>query len=131
MCIDEDIRGGLAVFSVGGHLLSRPDVALLHDRISDLAKSGATKVVVDFRRSKLIGAAMLGVLAASQRMLRSVGGELRLVGIAANMGRALTVTHLRNSFRILKTVAEAVASFGVCERALSEPGPARSLCCSQ
>ena len=129
MNIDEEIRDGVTILRVCGNVMSRPDVAHFHNRVKHLAEAGSTKVVVDLSKAKLFGAAMLGILAASQKTLRCAGGGLRVVGITKRLDRMITVSHLESRLQTLGTVDRALTSFGDCKRALLEGGSDSYVCC--
>ena len=72
---------------------------------------GVVNVVVDFSKVKWFGSTMLGVLATSLKMLRDVGGDIRLAGIANRMESLMMVGQLSSHFRALETVDAAIESF--------------------
>lgn len=109
--LQEQIRDQVAVLALGGRLASGPDVAGIHDRIRDLARSQVVHIVVDFSDVEWFGSAMLGVLAASYTTLQNAGGGICLCGVSEKIRAIMAVARLTDVFRTCDTVDDAMASF--------------------
>lgn len=115
--VGERNQGGVVVISVSGDPAARSEVAPLRRKIRNLARNGASIVVVDLSRTKYVGASMLGELIRGLKTLRNAGGDLKLSGVTRGVARVLNTTRLSE---FLKKSDEAAAEHGADTVVLSD-----------
>ena len=102
--------GGVAVIVPSGRL----DVAgapALKDAISQLAKNGPPKVVIDMEGISFVDSTGLGSVIAALKEIRSSQGELRLAAPNQQVRVVLELTTLDRVFPYYATVEEALTGF--------------------
>jgi len=100
------MHGGVAAFTV---TLAAPEF------LSDLARAqgGRTRnlVILNLSGVRALDASGLGGLAATLRLVREVGGELKVVAGSAAINELLRRTHLSVALPAVASEADAIASF--------------------
>ncbi|TMC54133.1 MAG: STAS domain-containing protein [Chloroflexi bacterium] len=102
--------GGVAVIVPSGRL----DVAgapALKDAISQLAKNGPPKVVIDMEGISFVDSTGLGSVISALKEIRNSQGELRLAAPNQQVRVVLELTTLDRVFPYYATVEEALAGF--------------------
>lgn len=90
----------------------RLDVAgapMLKDAITELVKSGPSKVVIDMEGVSFVDSTGLGSVIAALKQIRSNQGELRLAAPNQQVRVVLELTTLDRVFPYFATVEEALA----------------------
>jgi anti-sigma B factor antagonist len=103
-------EGGITVVAPTGRL----DVAgapALKDAITDLAKNGAPKVVIDMEGVSFVDSTGLGSVIAALKRIRNRQGELRLAAPNQQVRVVLELTTLDKVFPYFATLEEALAGF--------------------
>jgi len=111
MEIQERIIGTVAVLTLHGRMMSKPDVTPFGVYVRRLMDNGVLRVVVDLSGVRWLSAAMLGGLVQGLKVTRQVGGDLRLAEMTRGAMRVLEVTQLSKVFWIEETVDQAVVGF--------------------
>ena len=102
--------GGVTVVAPTGRL----DVAgapALKDAMSDLAKNGPPKVVIDMEGISFVDSTGLGSVIAALKQIRHRQGELRLAAPNQQVRVVLELTTLDKVFPYFASVEEALAGF--------------------
>ena len=103
-------EGGVTVVAPTGRL----DVAgapALKDAISDVAKNGPPKVVIDMEGVSFVDSTGLGSVIAVLKQIRNRRGELRLAAPNQQVRVVLELTTLDRVFPYFATLEEALAGF--------------------
>jgi anti-anti-sigma factor len=103
-------EGGVTVVAPTGRL----DVAgapALKDAISDVAKNGPPKVVIDMEGINFVDSTGLGSVIAVLKQIRNRRGELRLAAPNQQVRVVLELTTLDKVFPYFATLEEALAGF--------------------
>ncbi|HEY2436955.1 MAG TPA: STAS domain-containing protein [Solirubrobacteraceae bacterium] len=103
-------EGGVTVVAPTGRL----DVAgapALKDAISDVAKNGPPKVVIDMEGISFVDSTGLGSVIAVLKQIRNRRGELRLAAPNQQVRVVLELTTLDKVFPYFATLEEALAGF--------------------
>jgi anti-sigma B factor antagonist len=103
-------EGGVTVVAPTGRL----DVAgapALKDAISDVAKNGPPKVVIDMEGVSFVDSTGLGSVIAVLKQIRNRRGELRLAAPNQQVRVVLELTTLDKVFPYFATLEEALAGF--------------------
>jgi anti-sigma B factor antagonist len=103
-------EGGITVVAPTGRL----DVAgapALKDAISDLARNGPPKVVLDMEGITFVDSTGLGSVIAALKQIRKQQGELRLAAPNQQVRVVLELTTLDKVFPYFATLEDALAGF--------------------
>ena len=103
-------ENGVTVISPTGRL----DVAgapALREALSEIAKEGPPRVVIDMEGVSFVDSTGLGSVIAALKQLRSTQGELRLAAPNQQVRVVLELTTLDRVFPYYATVEEALAGF--------------------
>ncbi len=111
MIIKESYEDGITVVHVEGDFLSEPDQRMFQERIRELARKGAKKVVIDLVKVKHMNSCGLGSLVCALTTLRKSGGDIRLANMCGGIHDLFIITQLEKIFESSPTVEEAVAQF--------------------
>lgn len=102
--------GGVTVVTPTGRLdvMGAP---ALKEVVSDVAKEGQPKVVIDMEGVSFVDSTGLGSVIAALKQVRSKQGELRLAAPNQQVRVVLELTTLDRVFPYFATVEEALAGF--------------------
>jgi anti-sigma B factor antagonist len=103
-------EGGVTVVAPTGRL----DVAgapALKDAISDLARNGPPKIVLDMEGITFVDSTGLGSVIAALKQIRKQQGELRLAAPNQQVRVVLELTTLDKVFPYFATLEDALAGF--------------------
>jgi anti-sigma B factor antagonist len=103
-------EGGVTVVAPTGRL----DVAgapALKDAISDLARNGPPKIVLDMEGVTFVDSTGLGSVIAALKQIRKQQGELRLAAPNQQVRVVLELTTLDKVFPYFATLEDALAGF--------------------
>lgn len=111
MQINEEIRGDVAVVTLGGALLDEEDGQELERKVASLATDNLTRIVFDAGKLHGINSQGLSALLRVVRSVRRKGGDIRIAGLDARLENLLAVTRLVRVFDTYETVGRALASY--------------------
>lgn len=97
---DRSILDGLTVDAIGKKLYELVD------------ERAQRKVVLDFSAVRFLTSTMLSVLVSLRNKCAAIKGELVLVGLAGDLMKVFTVSHLDSLFTFAKDEAEAFQQLG-------------------
>ena len=106
-------KEGIVIITPKGKMTTGPDLEKLHDKIKELVRIGARRMVIDLGEVEVMDSRGLGILVAALTSLRNVGGELKLARITNKIQSLLVITHLSTVFKTYDSADEAQNSFQV------------------
>ena len=109
MNVKENISGTTAVLTLVGDFWKSGDWAL-YEKVKTLIDGGLRHIVVDFSDINRINSIAIGVLVASLKTLREVGGDLAVSGANNDVQSVLKIVNLYAVIPICDTVDEALAA---------------------
>jgi len=104
-------KEGIVIITPKGKMTAGPDLEKLHDKIKELVRIGARRMVIDLGEVELMDSRGLGILVAALTSLKNVGGELKLSRITNKIQSLLVITHLSTVFKTFSSADEALKSF--------------------
>jgi anti-sigma B factor antagonist len=111
MKYDISEKEGVVVVTPKGRMMADPELEKLHEKIKELVRIGARKMVIDLGDVELMDSRGLGILVSALTSLRNVQGELKLSRITNKIQSLLVITQLSTVFKTYDSVAEALKSF--------------------
>ncbi len=111
MTIAERGVGGVIVLDLDGQLSFGDTAECLREHLDSLLARDETRVILNLGRLSTMDSSGLGEILRGQRMFQQQGGDLRLVGVAANVHRTLEMTRVGSRMRTFDSEEVAVASF--------------------
>ena len=103
--------GDVTVIDMDGRVTLGEGSALLRDLVREKLGKGRRKIVLNLAGISYIDSTGLGELVSGYRMIKSEGGELKLLNLNNKVAELLEITKLYTVFDIHNQEAEAVASF--------------------
>jgi anti-sigma B factor antagonist len=103
--------GGVIVIDLEGRITLGDGSALLRDLIRENLDQGHKKLLLNLAAISYLDSTGLGELVSGYRLVKSNGGELKLLNLNKKVTDLLQVTKLYTVFDIHNDEAQAVASF--------------------
>ena len=103
--------GGVTVIDMDGRITLGEGSTLLRDLIRENLDAGHKKIVMNLAGINYIDSTGLGELVSAYRLVKSQGGELKLLNLNKKVSDLLQITRLYAVFDIHNDEAQAVASF--------------------
>ena len=103
--------GGVIVIDLDGRITLGDGSALLRDLIRENLDQGHKKLLLNLAAISYLDSTGLGELVSGYRLVKSNGGELKLLNLNKKVTDLLQVTKLYSVFDIHNDEAQAVASF--------------------
>ncbi len=103
--------GEVTVIDLDGRITLGDGSALLRDLIRENLGKGHTKLVLNLAAISYLDSTGLGELVSGYRLVKSAGGELKLLNLNKKVSDLLQVTKLYTVFDIHTDESQAVASF--------------------
>jgi len=103
--------GGVIVIDLDGRITLGDGSALLRDLIRENLNKGYKKLVLNLAAISYLDSTGLGELVSGYRLVKSQGGELKLLNLNKKVSDLLQVTKLYAVFDVHNVEAQAVASF--------------------
>ncbi|HXF48259.1 MAG TPA: STAS domain-containing protein [Verrucomicrobiae bacterium] len=104
-------KEGVVVVTPKGRMMAGPELEKLHEKIKELVRIGARKMVIDLGEVELMDSRGLGILVSALTSLRNVQGELKLSRITNKIESLLVITQLSKVFKTYGSVDEALKNF--------------------
>jgi len=108
--ISRDV-GDVTVIDMDGRITLGEGSALLRDLVRENVARGRKKIVMNLAGINYIDSTGLGELVAGYRLVKSEGGEIKLLNLNKKVTDLLQITKLYTVFDIHNQEAQAVASF--------------------
>jgi anti-sigma B factor antagonist len=102
---------GVIVIDLDGRITLGDGSALLRDLIRENITKGHTKLLLNLAAISYLDSTGLGELVSGYRLVKSNGGELKLLSLNKKVSDLLQVTKLYAVFDIHNDESQAVASF--------------------
>ena len=102
---------GVMVIDLDGRITLGDGSALLRDLIRENLNKGHKKLVLNLAAISYLDSTGLGELVSGYRLVKSQGGELKLLNLNKKVSDLLQVTKLYAVFDVPNVEAQAVASF--------------------
>src|SRR5579863_8420696 len=103
--------GDVTVIDMEGRITLGEGSALLRDLVKENLGKGHRKILMNLGGINYIDSTGLGELVSGYRLVKSEGGELKLLNLNKKVTDLLQITKLYTVFDIHNQEAEAVASF--------------------
>ena len=103
--------GGVIVIDLDGRITLGDGSALLRDLIHEHLDKGHKKLVLNLAAISYLDSTGLGEMVSGYRLVKSQGGELKLLNLNKKVSDLLQVTKLYTVFDIHNDETEAVTSF--------------------
>jgi len=103
--------GGITILDMDGRITLGEGSTLLRDLIRAKLHEGHKKIVMNMAGIHYIDSTGLGELVSSYRMVKSQGGELKLLNLDKKVSDLLQITRLYAVFDIHNNEAQAIAGF--------------------
>ena len=103
--------GGVTVIDMEGRITLGEGSALLRDLLRENLDAGHKKILMNLAGINYIDSTGLGELVSGYRLIKSEGGELKLLNLNKKVADLLQITKLYTVFDIHSQEAQAVASF--------------------
>ena len=103
--------GGVTVVDLDGRITLGDGSALLRDLIREKVNSGHKMLLLNLAGVNYIDSTGLGELVSGYRLVKTQGGELKLMNLNKRVNDLLQITRLYAVFDIHNDEVKAVASF--------------------
>jgi anti-sigma B factor antagonist len=103
--------GDVTVIDMDGRITLGEGSALLRDLVREKLGSGHKKIVMNLAGINYIDSTGLGELVSGYRLVKSEGGELKLLNLNKKVTDLLQITRLYTVFDIHNQEGQAIASF--------------------
>lgn len=101
-------KEGVVILAPEGRMMAGPGLDKMRDKIRELVRIGARRLVIDLGKVPWAGSPGLGLLLETKKLLQDSGGELRLARITEKIEDIIDVTRLTRQFDTSPSVNEAV-----------------------
>jgi anti-sigma B factor antagonist len=103
--------GDVTVIDMDGRITLGEGSALLRDLVHQYLGKGCRKIVLNLAGITYIDSTGLGELVSGYRLMKSEGGEIKLLNLNKKVSDLLQITKLYTVFDIHSQEAQAIASF--------------------
>ena len=103
--------GEVTVIDMEGRITLGEGSSLLRDLIQENLKKGRKKILMNLGGISYIDSTGLGELVSGYRLVKSEGGELKLLNLTKKVTDLLQITKLYTVFDVHNQESQAVASF--------------------
>ena len=103
--------GEVTVIDMDGRITLGEGSSLLRDLIQENLKKGRKKILMNLGGISYIDSTGLGELVSGYRLVKSQGGELKLLNLTKKVTDLLQITKLYTVFDVHNQESQAVASF--------------------
>jgi anti-sigma B factor antagonist len=103
--------GDVTVIDMEGRITLGEGSSLLRDLVREKVGKGRKKIVMNLAGVVYIDSTGLGELVSGYRLVKSEGGELKLLNLPKKVTDLLQITKLYNVFDIHNQESQAVGSF--------------------
>lgn len=100
---------GVEIVAVSGEI-DISNAGDLKQEIWAALDAGALNVVLDLTEATFLGSTAIGVVIATAKRVRPLGGNIAIVNVAANIGKTFTITGIDEMFAVVPTRDEAIAA---------------------
>jgi anti-sigma B factor antagonist len=115
--------GGVTIVDLSGRIVLGEGSAGIRDLVRNLIKEGSKKILLNLRDVDYIDSSGLGELVNAFTIMRSQGGELKLLNLTKRVRALLQITKLLTVFDITDDEASSLKSFSPAILPSSLPAP--------
>ena len=110
LSFNQSMHDDLMVLSVSGNLdsLTVPDI---RPEIEKIVASGVRKVALEMSSLEVIDSSGIGAIVSLFKRVRSLGGDVKIVGVRGQPREILRLLGLERAFDIVATLDEAAKRF--------------------
>ncbi len=108
----EKAIGDVLVLDARGRITLGEETEALRNRISEYARAGQLRILLDLGGVTYIDSAGLSTLVAGYTTVRREGGDLKLLNLTRRVHDLLQITRLSTVFDLFDSLPAALASFG-------------------
>ncbi len=108
----EKMIGDVLVLDARGRITLGEETQGLREKISECARAGQLRIVLDLGEITYIDSAGLSTLVAAYTTVRKRGGDLKLLNLTRRVHDLLQITRLSTVFERYDSLPSAIASFG-------------------
>jgi len=105
----KQVSPGTVVVAVSGRLVLGREVERLETAVKELADQSPGRVVFDLTGLDYADSAGIGTFVACLTLIKKAGGEMRMAGVNARVGRLFQLTGIDQLMTVFPTVADATA----------------------
>lgn len=105
----KQVSPGTVVVAVSGRLVLGREVERLEAAVKDLVNQTPGRVVFDLTGLDYADSAGIGTFVACLTLIKKAGGEMRMAGVNARVGRLFQLTGIDQLMTVFPTVADATA----------------------
>ena len=105
----KQVSPGTVLVAVSGRLVLGREVERLETVVKDLVEETPGRVVFDLTGLDYADSAGIGTFVACLTLIKKAGGEMRLAGVNARVGRLFQLTGIDQLMTVFPTVADATA----------------------
>ena len=105
----KQVSPGTVVVAVSGRLVLGREVERLESAVKDLVDQTPGRVVFDLTGLDYADSAGIGTFVACLTLIKKAGGEMRMAGVNARVGRLFQLTGIDQLMTVFPTVADATA----------------------
>jgi anti-sigma B factor antagonist len=109
--INPSEKEGITILNLRGRITAGPEVALLRERVQELAAGKNVRVILNLADVDYIDSTGLGALVVAATKLRNVDGVAKLLNLNKRTIELLVMTKLATIFEIFNDEQHAVNSF--------------------
>lgn len=99
--------GVFDVVTLEGDFLAEPEQNDFRSLVRNLVTDGSKHLIVNLAAIRHVNSCGLGSMVCALVMLKKNGGDFRLVGVNADVGKILEITHLDRVFQVYPGINEA------------------------
>ena len=103
--------GGVTIIDLDGRITLGEGSSLLRDLVREKVDAGHKKILMNLAGINYVDSTGLGELVSAYRLVKSQGGELKLLNLNKKVSDLLQITRLNAVFDIHNDEAQALASF--------------------
>jgi len=110
LSFEEGTHGDITTLAISGNLdsLTVPEIRPVIEKI---VNSGATKVALEISALEVVDSSGIGAMVSLFKRLRSIGGDVKIVGVQGQPREILRLLGLERAFDIVATLDEAASRF--------------------
>ena len=104
-------NGDVTIVEANGRLTLGEAASSLHREMLELMEHGFRRIVLNLANVSYVDSSGIGALVASQRVISSAGGQMKLSNLGSRVQRLLVLTELQKTFETFRDEESALDSF--------------------
>ncbi|MHB8410748.1 MAG: STAS domain-containing protein [Candidatus Acidiferrales bacterium] len=111
--------GDVTIVDLDGRIVIGLDNDSLHERLEELTRRGARKVLVNLTNVTQLDSSGISTIVRAFISMQHSGGSFKILHPGGHVREVLEITHLTNAIPTFDDEAVAMASFGAAARSAS------------